>query len=169
MSTDVEKMSISSFRLLFCLNKLKLLLHTTLDPYNTTEEVELTLTDANFDWTNAGILKCGVSNLRWGRANFDWILMRRTFFNYSGYFCSLYVRTLSKYDDCQLLHVPNLALTIQLDWICLGNPRDHHSVMPCAREKVPEHSLKGQHDSWISFRYLTIGRIGWLVGIIHLS
>jgi hypothetical protein len=28
-------------------------LHTTLDPYNTTEEVELTLMDASFDWTNA--------------------------------------------------------------------------------------------------------------------
>ena len=65
----------------------------------------------------------------------------------------MYVRTPSKYDDCQLLHVPNLSLTITLDWVCLGNPRDHHSVMLCVKEKVPEHSLKGQHDSWISFRY----------------
>ena len=52
-------------RLLFSLNKLKFLMHTTLDPYNTTEEVELALTDAQFDWTNAGGLKCGVSNLRY--------------------------------------------------------------------------------------------------------
>ena len=52
-------------RLLFSLNKLKFLMHTTLDPYNTTEEVELALTDAQFDWTNAGVLKCGVSNLRY--------------------------------------------------------------------------------------------------------
>ena len=72
---------------------------------------------------------------------------------YNLYVFSMYVRTPSKYDDCQLLHVPNLSLTIELDWVCLGNPRDHHSVMLCAKEKVPEHSLKGQHDSWISFRY----------------
>ena len=114
-------------RLLFSLNKLKFLLHTSPDPYNTTEEVELTLSDANFDWSNSGVLKCGAH-------------------------LNLYVRTASKYDDCQLLHVPNLSLTIQLDWICLGNPRDHHAVMLCAKEKVPEHSLKGEHDSWRAFR-----------------
>ena len=64
-------------------------LHTTLDPYNTTEEVELTLCDANFDWTNAHI-KC-LAEL------------------------NLFVRTASKYDDCQLLHLPNLTLNIQVE------------------------------------------------------
>ncbi len=63
-------------------------LHTTLDPYNTTEEVELTLSDASFDWTNAQI-KC-LAEL------------------------NLFVRTASKYDDCQLLHLPNLTLTIRV-------------------------------------------------------
>ena len=39
-------------RLLVSVKTLKLQLHTTLDPYNTTEEAELTFHDANFDWTN---------------------------------------------------------------------------------------------------------------------
>lgn len=69
-------------------------LHTTLDPYNTTEEVELTLCDANFDWTNAQI-KC-LAEL------------------------NLFVRTASKYDDCQLLHLPNLTLTIQVNGFEFG-------------------------------------------------
>ena len=43
-------------RLLVSVKTLKLQLHTTLDPYNTAEEAELTFHDANFDWTNGMIL-----------------------------------------------------------------------------------------------------------------
>ena len=115
-------------RFLCFIKHLKILLHTTLDPYNTTEEVELSLNDANFDYTNDGLLTCG--------ANLD-----------------LFVRTASKYDDCHLLHVPNLVLTFKFDWLCIGNPKDHHSVMLCAREKVPEYyGHREGHDSWRAFR-----------------
>ena len=115
-------------RFLCHISTLKLLLHTTLDPYNTTEEVELSLSDATIDWTNDGLLTC--------RANLD-----------------LFVRTASKYDDCHLLHVPNLVLTFKFDWLCIGNPKDHHSVMLCSKEKVPEYyGHREGHDSWRSFR-----------------
>ena len=117
-------------RLLVSVKTLKLQLHTTLDPYNTTEEAELTFHDANFDWTN-GQFKILADSL------------------------NLYVRTASKYDDCQLLHVPNVLLLIKLDWLCLGNPNDHHGIMPCAREKLPEYSHNVQHDSYRSIRYVT--------------
>ena len=115
-------------RFLCHISRLKLLLHTTLDPYNTTEEVELSLDDATIDWTNEGLLTC--------RANLD-----------------LFVRTASKYDDCHLLHVPNLVLTFKFDWLCIGNPKDHHSVMLCSKEKVPEYyGHREGHDSWRAFR-----------------
>lgn len=39
-----------------------------------------------------------------------------------------------------MLDLPNLKLTMELEWICLGEPNDHHSVMPCAADKVPEYS-----------------------------
>lgn len=52
----------------------------------------------------------------------------------------MYVRTASKYDDCCMLDVPNLKLTMKLKWICRGDLNDHHSVMPCAADKVPEYS-----------------------------
>ena len=81
-------------RLLCSVKTLKLQMHTTLDPYNTTEEVELTFADANFDWTN-GQFKVLADEM------------------------NLFVRTASKYDDCQLMHVPNVVRFLELFAILL--------------------------------------------------
>jgi len=32
--------------------------------------------------------------------------------------------------------------SIDLEWLCLGNPNAHHDVMPCAPEKIPEFLLQ---------------------------
>lgn len=72
------------------------------------------------------------------------------------------VRTASKYDDCCLLHFPYLKLASKLNWICLANPNDLHSVIPRAPDRLPEYSSNQVHDSfrasrsqnlniWISF------------------
>lgn len=43
-------------RLTLAVQQLTLLLHTSLDPYSTTEEMELTWTDLVMDWTNANFI-----------------------------------------------------------------------------------------------------------------
>ncbi|KAL0271984.1 UNVERIFIED_CONTAM: hypothetical protein PYX00_005130 [Menopon gallinae] len=113
-------------RLTMYVRQLTMLLHASLDPYNTTEEMELTWIDVAIDWTNAKVIFQG---------DFD-----------------VYVRTASKYDDCRLLHLPNLKLTLKLHWVCLSDPNDHHAVMPCAPDKLPEYSSNQEHDSYRAFR-----------------
>ncbi|XP_066979648.1 LOW QUALITY PROTEIN: protein hobbit [Macrobrachium rosenbergii] len=113
-------------RLTLMVERMTLLLHASLDPYNTTEEMELTWLNLTMDWTNAKLIFKGDLNV--------------------------YVRTASKYDDARLLHLPNLKLTVKMIWQCLGNPNDHHSVVLCAPDKLPEYSSNQEHDSYRVFR-----------------
>ncbi|XP_055373341.1 protein hobbit [Condylostylus longicornis] len=102
------------------------LLHASLDPYNTTEEMELTWNNVGIMWQNAKIIFKGQLNIT--------------------------VRTASRYDDCRLLHFPQLKLSFKLNWVCLANPNDHHAVIPCAPDKLPEYSSNQVHDSFRAFR-----------------
>ncbi|CAH1098513.1 unnamed protein product [Psylliodes chrysocephalus] len=113
-------------RLTMVVQQLTVLLHGSLDPYNTTEEMALTWEKVVMDWTNAKFVYKGDLNV--------------------------YVRTASKYDDVQLLKLPNLKLILGIQWVCLGNPNDHHSVVQCAPDKVPEYSSNQVHDSFRAFR-----------------
>lgn len=113
-------------RLTLCVKQLTVLLHGSLDPYNTTEEMELTWTGLELDWTQGKIIIKGDLDV--------------------------YVRTASKYDDCRLLHLPNVRLGIKLAWVCLGDPRDHHAAVPCAPDRLPEYSSNQEHDSFRAFR-----------------
>ncbi|XP_075969988.1 bridge-like lipid transfer protein family member hobbit isoform X2 [Anticarsia gemmatalis] len=106
--------------------KFTCLLHVSLDPYNTTEEMEVTWSDLVLDWTN-------------GKLGFLGTL-------------DVYVRTASKYDDCRVLRVPALRLSVKLGWQCVADPRDHHAVAPCAPTRLPEYSSNQEHDSYRAFR-----------------
>ncbi|XP_046965412.1 protein KIAA0100 [Vanessa cardui] len=106
--------------------KFTCLLHVSLDPYNTTEEMEVTWSDLVLDWTN-------------GKLGFLGEL-------------KVFVRTASKYDDCRVLRVPALRLAVKLGWQCVGDPRDHHAVAPCAPTRLPEYSSNQEHDSYRAFR-----------------
>nr|XP_036671213.1 protein KIAA0100 [Drosophila suzukii] len=117
-------------RLTLIAKQFTILLHASLDPYNTTEEMELT-------WNNCGIVLTNAKIMFKGELN-------------------VMVRTASRYDDCRLLHFPNLKLTIKLKWVCLANPNDHHAVMPCAPDKLPEYSSNQVHDSFRAFRSLNL-------------
>uniref|UniRef100_A0A8C1UUF1 Si:ch211-259g3.4 n=1 Tax=Cyprinus carpio TaxID=7962 RepID=A0A8C1UUF1_CYPCA len=98
----------------------------TEDPYNTTE---------NLHW-------------EWSKLNFDWNPGQ---FVFKGDL-DVNVRTASKYDDICFLHLPSLCMTLDLQWLCHGNPHDHHAVMLCAVESVADVTSGQPHDSYRAFR-----------------
>ncbi|KAM3875470.1 bridge-like lipid transfer protein family member 2 [Diretmus argenteus] len=98
----------------------------TEDPYNTTE---------NLHW-------------EWNKLNFDWNPGQ---FVFKGDM-DVNVRTASKYDDICFLHLPSLCMTLDLQWLCHGNPHDHHAVMLCCAENVADMTSGQPHDSYRAFR-----------------
>ncbi|XP_041349626.1 protein KIAA0100-like [Gigantopelta aegis] len=112
-------------RLTMSIEKMSWQYHASFDPYNTTELMDWIWSNVIVDWTNA-----------------KWVLKGDL---------DIHARTASKYDDCKLFHFPNLRFCIRLEWLCLGDPNDHHAVMPCAPDKVPDYSME-KHDSFRAFR-----------------
>ncbi|XP_068126254.1 bridge-like lipid transfer protein family member 2 isoform X2 [Hyperolius riggenbachi] len=98
----------------------------TEDPYNTTE---------NMHW-------------EWNRLKFAWNPGQ---FIFKGDL-DVNVRTASKYDDCCFLHLPDLVMIFDLQWLCHGNPHDHHSVVLRSPDFVTEFSSIQPHDSYRAFR-----------------
>ncbi|OWF48647.1 protein KIAA0100-like isoform X2 [Mizuhopecten yessoensis] len=112
-------------RFFMSVEQMSWLYHASFDPYNTTEFMDWSWSKVCIDWTNANFVLLG---------DFD-----------------ISSRTTSKYDDCKLLNLPNLKLCYKLEWLCHGDPNDHHAVMPCAPDKVPDFSHE-EHDSFRAFR-----------------
>ncbi|KAF7666792.1 hypothetical protein LDENG_00091750 [Lucifuga dentata] len=98
----------------------------TEDPYNTTENLHWEWTKLNFDWNPGQFVFKGDLDVN--------------------------VRTASKYDDICFLHLPNLCMTLDLQWLCHGNPHDHHAVMLCSAENVADVTSGQPHDSYRAFR-----------------
>ncbi|XP_069082287.1 bridge-like lipid transfer protein family member 2 isoform X2 [Pleurodeles waltl] len=98
----------------------------TEDPYNTTE---------NMHW-------------EWNKLSFKWNPGQ---FVFKGNL-DVNVRTASKYDDCCFLHLPDLCMTLDLQWLCHGNPHDHHSVVLRSPEFMAEFASSQHHDSYRAFR-----------------
>ncbi|XP_064424989.1 bridge-like lipid transfer protein family member 2 [Latimeria chalumnae] len=96
------------------------------DPYNTTENMHWEWSKLNFDWNPGQFVF---------RGNLD-----------------VNVRTASKYDDCCFLHLPDLCMTLDLQWLCHGNAHDHHSVVLCSPQFVAKMSSGSPHDSYRAFR-----------------
>lgn len=105
---------------------LSLFFHASLDPYNSTELVEIAANKSVIDWLT-------------GKIDFKGGL-------------GLLVHTESRYDECRIVDLPSVNICINLNWLCKGNKNDHHSVMPCAPDKIPEYSSNQIHDSYRSFR-----------------
>ena len=106
--------------------KFALAFHGSQNPYNQTEFLEIAISNSILVWQIGKITLFG---------NLD-----------------LFVHTESKYDERRIVHIPNVKINIDLNWICLGNQFDHYSVMPCAANKVPEYSSNHVHDSYRAFR-----------------
>lgn len=107
---------------------ISLFFHGSLDPYNTTELIQIGFTKVLLQWLTGQIKIHGDLDLL--------------------------VHTASKYDECRIVHLPRIDAHIYLNWLCLGNQYDHHPVMPCAADKVlvPEYSIHQVHDSYRAFR-----------------
>lgn len=58
----------------------------------------------------------------------------------------------NRYDDICFLHLPNLCMTLDLQWLCHGNPHDHHSVQLCCAENEADVTSGQSHDSYRAFR-----------------
>lgn len=106
--------------------KFALAFHGSQNPYNQTEFLEIAFSNSILVWQIGKITMFG---------NLD-----------------LFVHTESKYDERRIVHIPNVRINVDLNWICLGNQFDHYSVMPCAANKVPEYSSNHVHDSYRAFR-----------------
>ncbi|XP_022666195.1 protein KIAA0100-like isoform X2 [Varroa jacobsoni] len=106
--------------------RLSYLQHASLNPYNNTEMLDTTWTNAMVYWHNGRIICQG---------DLDQLIY-----------------TASRYYASHLLHFPNLKLSVKMTWRCIGNPFDHQSVMPCAADKLPEYSIHQRHDSYRAFR-----------------
>ncbi|EDO41905.1 predicted protein, partial [Nematostella vectensis] len=98
----------------------------TRNPYDITERLEVDWTNCDILWTNGRLVIDG---------DFD-----------------LQTRTASKYDDRRVLHLPAFKVCADMKWLCSGDPNDHHTVMPCAPEKIPELAPNQAHDSYALFR-----------------
>lgn len=57
-----------------------------------------------------------------------------------------------RYDDICFLHLPNLCMTLDLQWLCHGNPHDHHAVTLCSAENIASVTSGQPHDSYRAFR-----------------
>ncbi|XP_057695211.1 bridge-like lipid transfer protein family member 2 isoform X2 [Corythoichthys intestinalis] len=98
----------------------------TEDPYNTTENLHWEWSKLNFDWNPGQFVFKGDLNVN--------------------------VRTASKYDDICFLHLPNLCMTLDMQWLCHGNPHDHHAVTLCSAENIADVTSGQPHDSYRAFR-----------------
>ena len=119
------------------ISQTQLIYHVSMDPYNHTEEMKWVFTNLYFDWTNMLMTFKGALDI--------------------------YLNTESKYDDCRLLHLPNLELKLKIEWICKNQfstsqefqrnlANLHNFVIPCAPDKVPIIINSTEHDSYSQFR-----------------
>ena len=65
---------------------------------------------------------------------------------------NVFMHTASKYDDCRCLHFPKATCTMIFNWLCQGNPHDHHSPMPCVPERIAHQNNSEEYDTYTNFR-----------------
>ncbi|KAF7489462.1 Uncharacterized protein SSS_04779 [Sarcoptes scabiei] len=106
--------------------QISIVFHASLDPYNSTELIEFSFINSTTQVDTGKIsILCDLD---------------------------VFVHAASKYDECRIIHLPDVNIAFNFNWDCSGNKNDHHLVMPCAKDKLPEYTCNQIHDSYRSFR-----------------
>ncbi|NXF21583.1 K0100 protein, partial [Rhodinocichla rosea] len=104
----------------------------TEDPYNTTERGGWEWSQLSFHWKPGQFVFKGNLDINVRTAS-------------GGGLGSLFA---FRYDDCCWGGLPDLCMTLDLQWLCHGNPHDHHGVVLRSPGGLPEVPVGQQYDSY---------------------
>lgn len=51
---------------------------------------------------------------------------------------------------------------MKFNWLCQGNPHDHHTPVPCVPERIPRQKCSEEYDTYADFRSKALD---WIINL----